>query len=210
MYIVCEGVVGTGKTTQSKNIVHRLQQEYPHQEVLWIREPGGTEIAEAIRTLVQGTSFTEEIQPLTDVYLYAAARAQLLGAVVKPALERGAWVISDRNVCSSLAYQGRSQGVGLERVWEVNAAAVEEVLPTQILFFDLPVEIGMQRTFDALGDKRELQGKEFFDRAYAWYQQIPEQTPLADVYHAVDVSWTQQAVLEKLQEIITPLLPQKE
>lgn len=70
--------MGTGKTTQSKKIVERLQKTYPTQEVLWIREPGGTEIAEAIRALVQATPFQEPMQALTDVYLYASARAQLL------------------------------------------------------------------------------------------------------------------------------------
>ena len=79
--------------------------------MIWTREPGGTPIAEAIRTCVQGTAFDEAMQPLTDVYLYAAARAQLLGSLIKPALERGAWVVSDRNVCSSLAYQGWAQGM---------------------------------------------------------------------------------------------------
>ena len=81
------------------------------------------------------------MQALTDVYLYAAARAQLLGVLVKPALERGAWVVSDRNVCSSLAYQGWTQGVGMETVRQINAPAVLEVLPTKILFFDLPVHV---------------------------------------------------------------------
>jgi len=210
MYIVCEGVVWTGKTTQSKNIVRWLQDAYPQQEVVRIREPGGTEIAEAVRVIVQGTTFTEAMQPLTDVYLYAAARAQLLGELVKPAIERKARIISDRNVCSSLAYQGRTQGVGMDIVRQINAPAVLEVLPTKILFFDLLVEVGLQRTFDAAGDKRESKWKEFFDRAYEGYHQIPLQTPLGQIYQEVDVSGSQEAVLEKLQEIITPLLPGKQ
>ena len=78
MYIVLEGVVGTGKTTQAALLKEKFQQVYPEKDVVLVREPGGTEIAEAIRTLVQATEFEEEMHPLTDAYLYAAARAQLL------------------------------------------------------------------------------------------------------------------------------------
>jgi len=202
MYLVCEWVVGTGKTTQSKSIVAWLQDSYPWQEVLWIREPWGTEIAEAIRTLVQWTPFDESMQPLTDVYLYAAARAQLLWAVVKPALARGARVVSDRNVCSSLSYQWWTQWVTMETVRQINAPAVLDVLPTKILFFDLPVDVGLQRTFDAAGDKRETKGTAFFNHAYEWYLKIPELTPLGDVFERVDVSWTKEEVLKKLQKIV--------
>lgn len=202
MYLVCEWVVGTGKTTQSKSIVAWLQDSYPWQEVLWIREPWGTEIAEAIRTLVQWTPFDESMQPLTDVYLYAAARAQLLWAVVKPALARGARVVSDRNVCSSLSYQWWTQWVTMETVRQINAPAVLDVLPTKILFFDLPVDVGLQRTFDAAGDKRETKGTAFFNHAYEWYLKIPELTPLGDVFERVDVSWTKEEVFKKLQKIV--------
>lgn len=207
MYLVCEWVVGTWKTTQSKRLVNWLQETYPSQEVLWIREPWGTQIAEAIRTLVQWTQFDEPMQALTDVYLYAAARAQLLGAVVKPALARWAWVVSDRNVCSSLSYQWWTQWVGMETVRQINAPAVLEVLPTKILFFDLPVATGLQRTFDATGDKWETKGTAFFDRAYEGYLKIPELTSLNNVFERVDVSWTPDEVFSKLQNIIVSLLP---
>lgn len=147
-------------------MVDYLRKQNPTQEVVWTREPGGTPIAEAIRKCVQGTVFEEEMQPLTDVYLYAAARAQLLGALVKPALERGAWVVSDRNVCSSLAYQGWAQGIGMETVRRINSDAVLNVMPTKILFFDLPVEVGLARTFDQEGDKWEKLDKSFFEKVY--------------------------------------------
>lgn len=207
MYLVCEWVVGTGKTTQSKRLVERLQHTYPGQEVLRIREPWGTQIAEAIRTLVQWTQFDEPMQALTDVYLYAAARAQLLWAVVKPALARGARVVSDRNVCSSLSYQWRTQGVGMETVRQINAPAVLDVLPTKILFFDLPVAIGLQRTFDAAGDKWETKGQEFFQRAYEGYIKIPEYTSLGEVFARVDVAGTPEEVFEKIRQLVLPFLP---
>lgn len=194
MYIVCEWVVGTGKTTQSKLLVDYLRAKYPWQEVIWTREPGGTPIAEAIRTCVQGTEFEEKMQPLTDVYLYAAARAQLLGSLIKPALERGAWVVSDRNVCSSLAYQWWAQGIGMETVRRINSDAVLNVMPTKILFFDLPVEIGLARTFDKDGDKWEKLDKPFFEKVYEGYTKIPELTPLWDIFDRIDVRGTPEEV----------------
>lgn len=201
MYIVCEWVVGTGKTTQSKLLVDYLREKHPWQEVIWTREPWWTPIAETIRTCVQGTDFGDEVmQPLTDVYLYAAARAQLLWALVKPALERGAWVVSDRNVCSSLAYQWWAQWIGMETVRRINVDAVMWVMPTKILFFDLPVEIGLARTFDKDGDKWEKLDKPFFEKVYEGYTKIPELTPLWAVFERVDVSGTQEEVFAILRE----------
>ncbi|USN56106.1 MAG: hypothetical protein H6765_05480 [Candidatus Peribacteria bacterium] len=86
-----------------------LQSAHPNKHVELVREPGGTEIAETIRRVVQGTRFTEEMHELTDAYLYAAARAQLLHTKVKPILDAGGIVVSDRNFCSSLSYQGYVQ-----------------------------------------------------------------------------------------------------
>lgn len=206
MYLVCEGVVGTGKSTQSRNIVHRLQTSYPAQEVVLVREPGWTEIAEAIRKLVQATPFEEPMTPLTDVYLYAAARAQLLGTVVEPALARGARVVSDRNVCSSLAIQWCAQGAGIDTVWQINAPAVMHVPPTAILFFDLPIELGLSRVFDLWWDKRELKGKEFYTMVYEGYLQIPMHSALGYARTPVDASWTPEDVFAKLQKIITPMI----
>jgi dTMP kinase len=202
MYIVCEWVVWTGKTTQSKLLVDYLRAQYPWQEVIWTREPGGTPIAEAIRTCVQGTSFEEEMQPLTDVYLYAAARAQLLGSLIKPALERGAWVVSDRNVCSSLAYQWWAQGIGMETVRRINSDAVLNVMPTKILFFDLPVEIGLARTFDQEGDKWEKLDKSFFEKVYEWYTKIPEYTDLWRIYNRIDANGSVEEVHKRVIEMV--------
>ncbi len=109
MYIVLEGVVGTGKSTQSRRLVKALEERYPGKEALLVREPGGGPIAEAIRELVQARTFDEDMHPVTDAYLYAAARAQLIQSTIVPVLANGGIVVSDRNVCSSLAYQGRAQ-----------------------------------------------------------------------------------------------------
>jgi dTMP kinase len=106
MYIVFEGIVGSGKSTQSKKLVEFLRQNHPEKEIIHVREPGSTPIAEDIRTLAQGKEWeNESMHPLTNAYLYAAARAQTLHTIVKPALEKGNIVVSDRSFLSSCAYQ---------------------------------------------------------------------------------------------------------
>lgn len=163
MYIVFEWTVGTGKSTQSKLLVEHLKSQYPDREVIRVREPGKTPIAEAIRTLVQGTEFPEEMDPICEAYLYSAARAQLINTVIKPALEREAIVVSDRCFWSSMSYQWYAKWLSIETVWQINKPIVESYLPDLVLFFDMPVEIGLSRTFDGVGDKHELNGKEFFE-----------------------------------------------
>ncbi len=170
MYIVFEGIVGTGKSTQSKKLVEHLQETYPTKEIVHVREPGGTHIAEAIRTLAQGTEFAEEMDPICEAYLYAAARAQLLYTVVKPALDRGAIVIADRSVVSSLAYQGYARGVGVDKFCDINRQAIISCLPTTIFYLEGDVEHSMARIDDA--DKFESMWVDFFQKVEEGYQKV--------------------------------------
>lgn len=202
MYIVFEWVVGTGKSTQSKRLQTYLQEKFPDKVVHLLREPGGTEIAEAIRTLVQATEFEEEMHPMTDAYLYASARAQLLHGVIKPALDKGDIVISDRNVCSSLAYQWRTQWLGIDKVWEINASAVEWVLPDYTLFMDMDVAMGLARTFDTEGDKRERKKQDFFDKVHAWYEELFSFAPVAETLHRIDAGWTIEEVEQRIHKTL--------
>ncbi len=185
MYIVFEWVVGTGKSTQSKKLTDRLRGQFPNRRVELVREPWGTEIAEAIRTLVQGTEFGEEMHPLTDAYLYASARAQLLHGHIKPLLDEGAIVVSDRNVASSLAYQWYTQGLGLDTVRDINRQAVGDLLPDAILFMDLDVEVGLGRTFDADGDKREKKKADFFVRVAEGYRAMSQMDDFAPMWEYI-------------------------
>lgn len=83
MYIIFEGIIGTGKTTQSKRLFEYLKEQYKDKEVIWTREPGGTEVSDEIRKVVQGTDFEEHMDPICEAYLYASSRAQSLRTVVK-------------------------------------------------------------------------------------------------------------------------------
>lgn len=106
MYIVFEGIVGSGKSTQSRKLVEFLRKKYGSEKIFHVREPGSTPIAEDIRHLCQSTEWTDEqMHPFTNAYLYAAARAQTLHSIVLPALESDQIVVSDRSFLSSCAIQ---------------------------------------------------------------------------------------------------------
>lgn len=200
-YLVFEGVVGTGKTTQSKRLVEALKERFPEREIIWTREPGGSEIAEAIRVLVQGTPFTEAMDPICEAYLYASARAQSLRATVAPVLARGGVVVADRSFCTSIAWQGFARGLGLETVLEINKTAVKDVLPDLIIEMDLAPEIGLKRTFDAKGDKFETMPIEFFQKCVEGYRALSSHELLQARWKKIDGQGTQEEVFVRVLEI---------
>src|SRR3989304_950907 len=124
MSLSCEGLDGSGKSTQADLLRARLEAD--GEEVVATREPGGTELGERIRALVLHGG---HVAPWAEALLYAAARAQHVDEVIKPALDRGASVVCDRYVDSSVAYQGVARGLGLERVLDLNLAAVGGRVP---------------------------------------------------------------------------------
>ena len=202
MYIVLEWVVWTGKSTQSKKLAAWFRDQAPDKEVLEVREPGGTEIAEAIRTLVQATEFDEEMSPLTDIYLYASARAQLLESYVRPALERWAIVISDRSFASSLTIQWVAQGMGMERVREINKQAVRDTMPDMILFMDLDVDVWLSRTFDGEWDKFEKRKAEFSHKIYEGCEMLFDFPPTKDLMRRVDASGNVEEVFAHILHVV--------
>lgn len=186
MYIVFEWIVWTGKSTQSKKLVSYLQEKYPDKEILHVREPWSTIIAEAIRKLAQGTEFAEAMDPICEAYLYAAARAQLLHSVVKPARDRWAIIISDRSVVSSLAYQWYARWVGMEKVRDINRQAIITAIPDIIFYLESSIEHAIERTFDADWDKFESMGKDFFEKVTEWYHRAWQLPALKKAWKKID------------------------
>lgn len=199
MYIVLEWVVWTWKSTQSRLLVEYLESTQ-EKEIVFVREPWWTEISETIRTLVQWTEFKEEMHPLTDIYLYASARAQLLMSIVKPALARWAIVISDRCFCSSLAIQWVAQWAWLEKVWEVNKPLVSQCVPDTIIFLDLDVSVWLSRTFDASWDKFEKREAAFSYKIYDGYEHLFDFTPTKHLMKRVDASWSPDQIHERIKK----------
>ncbi|CAN5153489.1 dTMP kinase [soil metagenome] len=155
MFISFEGVDGSGKTTQVALLADSLRGE--GRDVVATREPGGTPAGERIRELLLEGG---EIAPWTEAALFAAARAQLVDEVIRPALARGADVICDRYIDSSLAYQGIARGLGVERVLELNLLATSGLLPDRTFFLAISPEDTTGRK-DAEPDRIEREGDEF-------------------------------------------------
>lgn len=198
MYIVFEGVVGTGKTTQSKMLVDFFKKKYPEKEVVWTREPGGSEVADAIRAVVQATPFTEQMEPLCEAYLYAASRAHTLRTVVKPVLERGGIVVADRSVFSSMSWQGAGRGLGKETILNINICAVEGVWPTAVLYLHGDLKEMMARTFDATGDKFEKFPQSFFEACEQGYEEIAKDERFAGMWKTIPAKGTKEEVFAKI------------
>ena len=163
MFVTFEGVDGSGKTTQARLLAKHLRSE--GRDVAETREPGGTPVGERIRELLLAR---DSIAPWAEAALFAAARAQLVDAVIRPALERGADVVCDRYIDSSLAYQGLARGLGVERVLELNLLATGSLLPDRTFLLVVPVEEAARRRAGE-GDRIEREGRDFaaeVDRAY--------------------------------------------
>lgn len=172
LYIAFEGVVGNGKSVQSQQLAARLQREFPDRLVVWTREPGGSEIAAEIRRVVQATLFKEEMDPVCEQYLYAASRAQTLRTIVKPVLDKGGIVVSDRSVFTSLAFQGYGRELGVKTVVDINRVAVGDMWPDVMIFLDVDLDVAMARAKDKRGDKFEAMDKKFFVQVQRGYQEI--------------------------------------
>jgi dTMP kinase len=164
MFVSFEGLDGSGKTTQVQLLRARLEAD--GREVVTAREPGGTELGEQVRALLLHGG---EMTPWAEALLYAAARAELVAEVVVPALDRGADVLLDRYLDSSVVYQGIGRGLGLEEVWELNLMAVGGLLPDRT--FVLAIDPGSaERRVGGAPDRIERAGVEFHTRvgdAYA-------------------------------------------
>ena len=163
MFVTFEGVDGSGKSTQARLLAERLRSA--GREVVLTREPGGTELGEKVRGILLHSG---RMAPWAEAALFAAARAQLVDEVIRPALARGADVVSDRYLDSSLAYQGLARGLGVERVLELNLLATSGLLPDRTFLIVVPPDEAAARQ-GGEPDRIEGEGPEFaaeVDRAY--------------------------------------------
>jgi dTMP kinase len=163
VFVTFEGLDGSGKSTQVELL--RAYLEESGREVVATREPGGTRLGEEIRELLLGGT---EISPWAEAALFAAARAELVAEMIRPALERGADVVCDRYLDSSLAYQGIARGLGVERVLALNMDAIRGVLPDVTFLLLIDPEEAALRSGEA-SDRIEREGGEFLrqvDKAY--------------------------------------------
>ncbi len=205
VFVSIEGVDGCGKTTQRDALIaHLTQLGWP---VTRTREPGGDAIAEKIRALLLDPANTQ-MRDETEAYLYAAARAQNVRALIRPALARGEAVVCDRFVDSSIAYQGGGRQLGMQRVAAINEAAVEGTMPKITVYLRMPPEKALSRRLSASEpDRLEREQESFFERTYAAYEALYAQDTSGRVV-TVDASQSIEDVTREMEEKVDARLAQ--
>jgi dTMP kinase len=171
MFVTFEGLDGCGKTTQARLLAESLAAD--GADVVSTREPGGTPLGESIRELVL---HGDHVAPWAEAALYAAARAQHVDQVIRPALERGATVVCDRYVDSSVAYQGVGRGLGLDAVLDLNLAVVGGLLPDRTFLVEIDAETALARVGHDR-DRIERAGGDFWERVAGAYATLVARYP---------------------------------
>jgi dTMP kinase len=201
-FISLEGGEGVGKSTQIKALAEALRER--GHDVIVSREPGGSEGAERIRDLLLGGS-DDRWGPQAEALLFAAARADHVAKTIKPALESGQWVLSDRFVDSSLAYQGGAGGLGIEAVRSINAFGIGVDFPDRSLVLTLDEGGERARARDADGSDR-IGGRpdDYHRKVAAAFHIIAAEEP--ERVRLVDASGTPKQVTQRLLDAIQDLL----
>jgi len=200
--ITIEGLDGAGKTTLARGLLDVLRARGVDAELL--REPGGVAAAERIRTLVKDPEL--HVAPRAEALLYAAARAQLVEEALAPALAAGRWILLDRFVDSSLAYQGAGRSLGIEAVAAINAFATGGLRPDRTLLLRIDPALGRARQ-DGRGeapDRLEREADDFFARIAAAYDELAAAAP--ERIRTLDASADAPAVLAQALAALADLL----
>jgi len=163
-FIVIEGIDGSGKTTQINQLSKWLVSSdlIPENNQLIItREPGGTTLGQSIRSLLLDTSRENSPDSITELLLYAADRAQHINEIIRPSLNKGDWVISDRFCGSTLAYQGYGRKLNIKLIKDLETIATQGISPDITFLLDIPVEESIKRRANKKDDRIEREGKKF-------------------------------------------------
>lgn len=197
MFVTFEGVDGSGKSTQAALLAEALRAE--GRDVVATREPGGTLLGERVRGLLLGDA---TVGAAAEAALFAAARAQLVEDVIRPALARGADVVCDRFVDSSLAYQGIARGLGLEAVLELNRLALGGLLPDRTFLLAISAAEAARRSTGS-PDRIEREGLPFLQDVERAYRELAEAFPerIVTLDAALPSSELARRVREELQAV---------
>lgn len=182
LFITLEGIEGSGKSTQMELLREHLEDE--GKDVLTLREPGGVWLAEMIRPVLLNRAEGMNIEPMAELFLYEACRAQLVKQIIRPALSKGRVVVCDRFTDSTLAYQGYGRGLDIGAINGMNALATSGLAPDMTLIIDISPEAGLKRAFarmegrqGAKEDRFENEGLKFHAKVREGYLKIAASDP---------------------------------
>jgi len=201
-FISLEGIEGTGKSTQARLLAEYLQKG--GRIVVRTAEPGGTAISLKIRELLLSLD-SKEMDPVTELLLYNAARVQHISEVIGPALARGEIVLSDRFSDSTLAYQGYGRGIDRTMIDALDAIATKGMRPDLTLLLDIDVETGLQRNREInKRDRLELEDVAFHEKVRKGFLEIAAQEP--DRIRVISCGGSVASVHDKIKDIVGAFL----
>lgn len=202
-YIVIEGLEGAGKSTAMKTIKRFLVE---HKiDVLTTREPGATVVGETIRKLIKDPSIEDKMDARTELLLFYAARIELIEKIIKPTLDKGTWVLSDRFELSSFAYQGGGRKLDENMLYSLSSFCVKNCTPDLIIFLDIKPEYGLERAKKrGMLDRIEQESLDFFQDVYLSYHKYLKNLSNVVIIDATKpLPVVQSIIIEKLYHAIT-------
>lgn len=204
LFILFEGVEGSGKSTQAKALKRRLVKL--GFSVVLVREPGSTAVGSASRRLLKHR-LDIRIDPVTELLLFNAARSQLIAEVIRPALDKDQIVICDRYAESTLAYQGYGRGLDLNTIRTINEIATGGLRPDLIILPDIDVEEGLSRKGTAAtNDRFEREDIPFHRRVRQGYLEMVREEP--DRWFVIDSTLTKRKISDLIWQKVQSYLPQ--
>ena len=207
-FIVFEGIDGAGKTTQINELSKWLigNELIPERNKLVItREPGGTRLGQSIRSLLLDNSIEKSPDPITELLLYAADRAQHINEIIRPALNKGNWVISDRFCGSTVAYQGYGRKLDIKLIKSLETIATQSILPDITFLLDIPVEESIKRRISRKDDRIEKEGRVFLSNVSLGFQVLSEDSK----WKKISAISSKEKIMSEIQYEIKKLIKTK-